>query len=336
MFLIHTSPDHAETLAGAVVAACRGEGWASALQPRLLHTLFNHLLSRDLDFDALAPLRPDDVAAVLKSPQERLELVQLMCALEVLCKPVPEAMQSGIEDWATALGVAEPSLLFLRDLAAGETAKATHDFYRSNWIGDLDRTHPDIEALIARLGDSALAQTLIEDPGLSARWRALGDCPTDSLGRRLSEFYRARGFLLPGQVGGANESVAQHDWVHVLADYGTTPLGEVEVVSFQASCSRTPGATMGLIGALGLFESGAFSGSLIAGTHEHQSLSLPGGMERMAEAMERGKACNTDVLGFDFFTVADQPIDTVRSRFGIPAKSAAVLALDPVGAGTPR
>jgi len=59
-----------------------------------------------------------------------------------------------------------------------------------------------------------------------------------------------RGFEFPGQPGSVNAAVAQHDWVHVLADYGTTPMGEIEVISFQTGATRTPGAMLGLVGLL--------------------------------------------------------------------------------------
>jgi hypothetical protein len=35
--------------------------------------------------------------------------------------------------------VHERALLYVRELARGELAKALHDFYRLNWIGDLDQ-----------------------------------------------------------------------------------------------------------------------------------------------------------------------------------------------------
>lgn len=335
MFLIHTSNQHAITLARAVVSACRGSNWQSPLQPQLLQTLFNSLLNLQLDFETLEPIAQSDVIAILKSPEERSELIQLMCAIEVLCNPVPEKMEKNIENWAKALDVEERSLEFLRDLALGETVRATHDFYRLNWIGDLDRRLPNFDALVAKAGDSAYATTVEEDPVLFAHWSQLGNCPVDSLGRRLFEFYQSRGFLLPGQAGAANESVAQHDWIHVLADYGTTPLGEIEVVAFMASCCKTPGTTLGLIGALALFESGAFDGSLIAKMHQHEGLSLPGGIDRMAEAIQRGKTCNSDLLNLDFFELATTALDTVRKHLAIPPKSDRILSLDPVGAGSP-
>jgi len=330
VFLLHTAPEHADVVARAVVAACRGGAWGSPVQPRLLHTLFGTLLGRDLDFETLAPLPVDEVAAALRSPEERSELIQLMCAVEVLCHPVPRDREASVERWARALGVEERSLVYLRDLAAGEAAKALIDFYRLNWIGDLDHRRPGFDALLKRAGDDALARTVEEDPEIAARWSGLARCPGGSVGRHVFEFYDRRGFAFPGQPGAANESVAQHDWIHVLADYGTTPLGELEVLSFQTTCSRTPGATLGLIGALALFESGVMSASLIT-PGSTGALSQPGGVERMAEATLRGKACNTDLLDVNFFAIADEPLDALREQFAIPPKSAQVFELDPYG-----
>jgi hypothetical protein len=333
MFLIHTGPEHADVVARSVVAACRSDGWRSALQPRLLHTLFNQLLDRDLDFETLAPLGPAEAAAALRSPEERSELIQLMCAIEILCNPVPADMEETVARWAKALGVEERALVYLRDLARGEVGKSIGDFYRLNWIGDLDRRQPGFKALLAHAGEEAYALTVEEYPQQAARWTALAACPTRSIGRHLFEFYQARGFKFPGQVGAANEAVAHHDWIHLLADYGTTPLGEIEVVSFQTTCTRTPGAVLGLLGTLALFESGAMAAGLITKAYPHEGLSRPGGIERMAEAIARGKACNTDLLlDVDFFPIAHEPLEELRLRFGIPPKSASVRALDSYGA----
>jgi hypothetical protein len=333
MFLIHTAPEHAEVVARSVVAACRGDGWRSPLQPRLLHALFGQLLGCDLDFDTLVPLTPVAARAALCSPEERAELVQLMCAIEILCNPIPAALEESVASWAGALGVEERALVYLRDLARGELSKSIQDFYRLNWIGDLDRRDPRFASLIAHAGRSAYALTVTEDPALAARWTGLGSCPEGSIGRHLFEFYRRRGFAFPGQRGAANEAVAHHDWIHLLADYGTTPLGEIEVLSFQTSCTRAPGAMLGLVGALALFESGAMPAGLITPAFPKAGLSLPGGVDRMAEAITRGRACNTDLLlDVDFFSLADQPLTAVRERFGIPAKSARTRALDPYGA----
>jgi hypothetical protein len=333
MFLIHTPPEHAEIVARAVVGACRLEGWQSPVQPKLLHTLFNRLLGQELDFEKIEPLSPAEVAGTLRTPVQREELIHLMVAIEILCNPIPERLERSVIHWATALHVHERSLLYARELARGELTKAVHDFYRLNWIGELDRRSPEFEALLRHAGDKAYALTVEADAVEAARWTALSSCPQGSLGRSLWEFYQIRGFKVPGQPGSVNTAVAQHDWEHVLADYGTTPMGEIEVISFQTAATRTPGAMLGLVGVLALFESGLMPASLIVSQQAGHNLSAPGGIERMAEAVARGAACNSDLLlDVDFFQYAHNPLEEIRSRFAIPSKSPRILELDPFGA----
>jgi hypothetical protein len=303
------------------------------VQPRLLHTLFNRLLGKDFDFERLPPATPAEAANALRTRAERDELIQLMVVMEVLANPLPAALAQSVATWARALGVHERALTYLRDLAHGETAKAVHDFYRLNWIGDLDRRAPHFTALVRRVGDTAYALTPEPNATEAARWERLGTNPPGSIGRTLSEFYAVRGFKVPGQAGGVNAAVAQHDWLHVLADYGTTPLGELEVISFQAAASRTPGGLLGLVGALALFESGLMPASLLVKDEAVHALDAPGAVERMAEAVARGAACRTDLLlDVDFFKHAPEPLSDVRVRFGVPPKSARVRELDPYGA----
>ena len=333
MFLIHTSREHAEVVARAVVGACRLDGWQSPVQPQLLHTLFNRLLGRNFDFEKIDPLSPAEVAETLSSAEERQELIHLMVAIEMLCNPLPARLERSVVQWAVALYVHERDLLYARDLARGEFSKAVHDFYRMSWIGDLDRRSPEIEALLRHGGDKAYALTVEADPVEAARWSALGGCPQGSLGRSLWEFYQMRRFSFPGQPGSVNASVAQHDWIHVLADYGTTPMGEIEVSSFYNAATRASSAMLVLLGVLALFESGLMPGSVVVSKQPGHSLSAPGGVERMAEAVARGAACNTDLLrDVDFFQQANEPLEQIRARFAIPPKSPRILELDPWGA----
>ena len=212
-------------------------------------------------------------------------------------------------------------------------AKAVQDFYRLNWIGDLDRRSPDFQALLRQFGDKAYALTTNVDEAEARRWGGLGANPRGSMGKNLWEFYSLRGFAFPGQAGAVNAAVAQHDWIHVLGDYGTTPLGEIEVLSFQTAATRAPGGMLGLVGALALFESGLMPASLLVHDQAGHALASPGAVDRMAEAIARGAACRTDLLlDVDFFQHAPQPIDDVRAKLGVPPKSAKTLELDPFGA----
>ena len=213
-------------------------GWASPVQPQLLHTLFNRLLGQDLDFEKLSPVGPSDAANVLRSRAERDELIQLMAVMEILSNPLSPRVEQSVVQWAHALHVHERSLAYVRDLARGEVKKAVHDFYRLNWVGDLDRRAPGFDALLRRVGDPAYALTAEVNDAEAARWKGLGTNPGGSIGRTVFEFYGMRGFKFPGQAGAVNAATAQHDWLHVLADYGTTTLGEIEVLSFQLAHLR--------------------------------------------------------------------------------------------------
>src|SRR5262249_11833 len=153
------------------------------------------------------------------------------------------------------------------------------------WIADLDRRSPEFEALLRHAGDKAYALTVEADDVEAARWTALASCPQGSIGRSLWEFYEMRSFTVPGQAGSVNAAVAHHAWEHVLANYGTTPMGEIEVISFQAAASRAPGAMLGFFGVLALFESGLMPMSLVVSRQAGHSLSAPGGIERLAEAV---------------------------------------------------
>jgi hypothetical protein len=333
MFLIHTPREHAEVVARAVVGACRLDGWQSPVQPQLLHTLFNRLLGQDLDFEKIAPLSPVEVAKTLSGAEERRELIHLMVAIEMLSNPLPQRLERSVVQWATALHVHEHDLLYVRDLARGEFTKAVHDFYRMSWIGDLDRRSPEIEALLRHAGDKAYALTVEADPVEVARWNVLGSCPQGSLGRSVWDFYQMRGFPFPGQPGSVNAAVAQHDWIHVLADYGTTPMGEIETSAFYNAATRTSSAMLVLLGVLAIFESGLMPGSVVVSKQPGHCLSAPGGIERMAEAVARGAACNTDLLlDIDFFQRANEPLEGIRAKFAIPPKSPKILELDPWGA----
>lgn len=132
-------------IAAAVVSACRGEDWNAPLQPRFLSVLFEQLLSFRADFNTLAPTASQVVRNALPSPLQRLELIELMVAVELLSNPIPAWLAASVEQWAKELQVEDSSLLLARDLAHDAMGKATADFYRLNWIGILDQQQPNFQ-----------------------------------------------------------------------------------------------------------------------------------------------------------------------------------------------
>jgi hypothetical protein len=318
VFLIHTPPSQAPLLAAAVVSACRlPQGWVEPLQPRLLRVLFSQLLGWSGDLEGLPPVTPEALALALPEAAQRRELIALMVALEMVCRPIPEALQASVQRWAEALGVHELSLLLARDLVGHSQALATADFYRLNWIGEGEQHDPQLPERLRHFGLRAYALTVEPDAAVSERWRALGRCPEGSLGHALTSFYAERNFRLPGEVGGGNEALAHHDWIHVVAGYDTTPIGEMEVTAFMAAASRSPGAMLGFLGAVSIYETGLLR-SVVVGPDYAHTLAAPGGAERVASAIARGARCRVDpLLALDYFAIADQPLAKVRADWDL-------------------
>ena len=318
MFLLHTSVGQAPLLAAAVVSACRlSGGWADPLQPRLLRVLFSQLLGWQGDLEAQPAITPEAVALALPLPAQRRELIELMVALEMVCRPIPPPLQASVQHWAAVLQVDGRSLRLARDLVGHSQALATADFYRLCWIGDGERDDPRLPERLRHYGLRAFALTVEADAVVSERWRALARCPEGSLGSAMARFYAERGFRLPGEVGGGNEALAQHDWVHVAAGYDTTPIGELEVTAFMAAASRSPGAMVGFLGAVSIYETGLLR-SVVVGPDYAHTLASPGGPERVAAAIARGRRCRVDpLLEVAYFALAAEPLVQIRRDWGL-------------------
>ena len=173
-----------------------------------------------------------------------------------------------------------------------------------------------------------------DDPALYRRWHSLAECPAGSLGNDVWRFYQARGFTYPGHPDSAPPSLAQHDWVHVLADYGSTVEGEIEVFGFIARANDDPRAFSLLAMVLGLFETGYLYGAAGLFQYDSHHLSRDAGpmAARLADAMYRGamvgwhldddgRSDETDLMKTDWFRYADWPVEQVREHLGVLAKS---------------
>jgi hypothetical protein len=171
---------------------------------------------------------------------------------------------------------------------------------------------------------------------LADRWRSLADLPVGTVGRGVHDFYVARGFRFPGEPGSAPPLLAQHDWVHVLADYGSVVASELEVFAFIARASDNPQAFTLLAMVVNLFQTGALPGAAGIFEADPGHLSSTGMTDRFADALRRGALCkgSVDFLAVDFWSLADEPVDDVRERFGIVPKSAAALAAGSPGPWT--
>lgn len=325
--------------AAEVALLCRGLMSAAAPAGGLTHTqqmLFAAAVPAMTGYPATedgAPIEPDELATGLsrRNLAFRTRIVQLMVLLGLTLRPLPGEVVSRISRFADALEVHEDMLAVTSRFAAGTLGLAAVDFDRSGYIAEW---HPEDAAALHTSGVLASAWDLaVNDPDLAARWRDLEDLPPGTLGRKVTELYRARGFVYPGLVGSAPPLLAQHDWVHVLASYGTTVEAELEVFAFIARANDDPHAFSLLAMVVSLFETGYLRTG--AGLFEYSPghLSKTGVPVRLADAMRRGALCpgSTDFLRMDWFALADLPVNEAGRRLGIPDKAPEAVAAGSVG-----
>jgi hypothetical protein len=331
-------PDATEVavLSRGVLSAVTPAGGLTATQRLLVESLFASMTGHPATLDG-DPLGAREFARALarRNLEFRTRIVQIMVLLALVVRPLPTELTSRVGDYARELSVEEGMLEVAGRFADGSLGLAAVDFERNGYTSDW---HPeDARVLHTSRALSTAWEETASDAGLADRWAALEDLPGDSLGRRLTEFYRARGFAYPGLPGSAPPLLAQHDWVHVVADYGTTVESELEVFALIARANDDMRAFSLLAMVVSLFETGYLRTG--AGLFEYSPghLSESGMAVRVADAMVRGARCrgSVDFLRTDWFELAGLPVDEVRERFGLTPKSDTAVAAGSVGPWEP-
>lgn len=332
-----------------IIAVARGMATAVApasglteVQASLLRAITMAVTDVDVDYRDLEPLGPDELATVLarRGTMYRQRIVHHMVLAEIVLAPVPEDVARRVAACAEALGIKDDFVHIARQYAKGTLGLAWNDLRRN---GFTERC--DMSSNVSLHSQAACMDPWEEgapEPELEALWRSLASLPEGSLGTAISEMYRERGFQLPGSAGSASAYLAQHDFVHVLADYGTTIEGELEVFAFLGRADPDPKGFAWLATMIGLFETGHISqqGFFEADVRD-RVLDNPGMDVRLADAIRRGKAVaehfGTDLFKVDYHAMADQPLAEVRAQLRIPPKSetatraGAVGLFDPTG-----
>ena len=170
----------------------------------------------------------------------------------------------------------------------------------------------------------------VEDGPLAELWNSFQDFPPRTLGRMVWDMYRGRGFALPGSIGGASAYLAQHDFVHVLADLGTNLPGELETFSLIGRADPDPKGFAWIATLIGLFDSGYIdSAGFFDSDPLKRPLESPAMHVRLADALRRGRVLReqlgTDLLEVDYHEWADRPIDEARRGLGFTPKSEQAL-----------
>ena len=329
---------------GEVTLVARGIATAVApddgltdLQADLLEAIASALTGVSVDYRALEPLAPEEFAAALagRDLDFRHRIVHHMVLGELVLRPIPVVVAHRVAMYAAALGVTDDFVRVARRYAQGAYGLAWMDLQRNGFVDHVrDADRDGDERPSARTPDPF--QPARVDAKLAARWAALSDLPEETLGRRVWEMYDGRGFALPGTPHGAPAYLAQHDFVHVLADYGTNLKGELEVFGFIGRADPDPKGFAWLATLIGLFETGYISSAgFFDRDVRERNIRAPGMHQRLADAIRRGKVVSerygVDLFEVDYYEVADRPVDEVREILSVPSKSSAAIEGGSVG-----
>jgi hypothetical protein len=328
--------DEVGLLSRGLVSAAAPPSGLTELQHALLDAV-----AREMTGYAMAahpePISPRAFAEGLAARDEmfRTRIVQLMLLGALTLRPLPPVVADQVRSFAAELGVHEALVDVAQEFAAGTLGLAALDFDRNGYTSDWSEERAG--ALHTTTPLSAAWDLSVRDPDLAARWCALERLPDGTLGRRVADFYRARGFAYPGHPGSAPPLLAQHDWVHVLADYGTRVESELEVFAFIARANDDPRGFSLLAMVVSLFE----TGYLRAGAGLFESfpgqLSRHGVADRVADAMRRGAQVpgSWDFLALDWFELAPLSVEEVQSQVGLTPKGQRALDAGSVGPWEP-
>ena len=336
--------EESRVTARGVATAVAPAGGLTDVQRVLLEALFLAMTGTEVDLHSYEPVGVEELADHLsdRALPFRQRGVQVMLLAALVLRPIPSDVVDRIERYADALGVDDEMIGIARRFASGSLGLAAFDFqrngYTSTWRPE------DAEALHTSDELAEAWQASVADPALAQRWADLERLPSGTLGRGVWEMYRARGFEFPGRPGSAPPLLAQHDWVHVLVEYGTTVESELEVFGFIARSNDDMRAFSLLAMAISLFETGYLASG--AGLFESSPGHLSAGEEvavRLADAMRRGALSHDEVTGadsvdylrLDWFSIADLALDEARDRFSIAPKSDSAIAAGSVSCWEP-
>ena len=224
----------------------------------------------------------------MRDDEYRRRIVHHMVLGELVLRPIPGDVAERVGVFAAALGVDDDFVEVARRYAQGAFGLAWVDLRRSGFAEHWDDDKLGSLHTAAQFDDPFDATG--PDPELEARWAAFGELPEGTLGRSVYEMYIGRGFALPGNPNGASAFIAQHDFVHVLADYGTNLEGELETFALVGRADPDPKGFAWLATMVGLFETGYVheQGFFKVDVRERH-LQVAGMGVRLADALRRGQ-----------------------------------------------
>lgn len=330
-----------DLIARGIISAITPPGGLTDLQQMLFDAAFEAMTGVTARVADLVPISPHACAQGLARRNEAFcsRMVQSMIMGALVLRPLPPEVAARVGEFAREMSIDDGMLTMAQRFAAGSLglARSTSSATATPPTGRPSGRRRSTR----RVCSTARGRSASPTPRSRSAGRASPTPPAGTLGRGIFEFYEARGFVFPGQPGSAPPLLAQYDWVHVLADYGSRVESELEVFAFISRANDDPRAFSLFAMVLSLFETGYLRAG--AGLFEaYRQLSQDGVAQRVADALRRGAlshgldgAADVDFLAVDWFTLADRPVAELRDAFGIVPKSDKALAAGSVGPWEP-
>lgn len=324
--------DEAILIARGVASAVGHDGQVNDLQASLLAEVIDAVFDVRVDVKSLEPLSPEELAEAMAghTEEDRRRVVHMMVLGELILRPIPVRVAVQVSNYAKALNGYDQFVRIAHRYAQGGFGLAWLDLHDNGFAEHWEMVRMDQLKTNVKL-ENQLALG-VEDGPLAELWHSFKDFAPGTLGREVWEMYRGRGFALPGSKGGASAYLAQHDFVHVLADYGTNLPGELETFSLIGRADPDPKGFAWMATLIGLFSTGYVetAGFFDADVKEKR-LEDPAMHVRVGDALRRGRILREnlgiDLLEVDYHEFTNQPLDDVRHELGLAPKSERALAV---------
>jgi hypothetical protein len=322
MLTLHPTDGQAAVIAQTLYAVATAQG-TLALEPierESIVEIQRHLLHLDRPIEPAVVTLPDDLAKVIVEPAMRQSVMRILALLPVIDKRILAAKVAVVEEAARRLDTEDRGLEILRLAVKGKFRKIgfsammrsvahywspTGKMRVRDWLDMLRNFLPPVPGLYQMIGD----------PTLVARFRALGQLPSDTLGYALYRFYTDRGFALPGEPKSFPEGWTKHEAYHVLSEYEVNNQGEMLLAAFSGGNSRLLCMDLLMVTLL-QFQAGK---RVVPGPIPVDEL-RPAAFFR---AIARGASMNVDLLGgqWNLWPVVERPIAELRADYNVPPLS---------------